>query len=115
MDLGAVAGYQFGSYVRTELGYRYTPSGKNTVLASGILQYRIPSTAITPYAHAGFGLATTNHETSTVYSAGAGARLAVATNVELDARYSYTGAFKLDGNLPSAGYNSFTLGANFRF
>ena len=117
VDLGARAGWQFGSHFRfeAEYGNSYDHRAANELKASAIGQYRIPSTAITPYAHVGTGFVVQNGSTTAIYSAGAGARLAVARNVELDARYSYTGAYDRTTYYPKAGTNSFTIGANFRF
>ena len=117
VDLGARAGWQFGPHLRTEAEYgnSFQHQAANSLKASIVAQYRIPSTSITPYAHVGTGFVVQNGATTAIYSAGAGARLAVARNVELDARYSYTGAFDTGTHYPKAGTNSFTLGANFRF
>lgn len=122
-NLGGVAGYQINRFFRVEGTYDYLPTtvGPNGhVLAlNGIAQYRIPSSVLTPYVLGGVGAGIDGFGTAgggdvqTLYAVGGGVRIAVSTNVELDARYRYLSHFGTSAG--SANANVVTVGANWRF
>ena len=122
-NLGGVAGYQINRFLRVEGTYDYLPTtvGPNGhVLAlNGVAQYRIPTSVLTPYVLAGVGAGFDSFGTAsggdiqTLFAVGGGVRMAVSTNVELDARYRYISQF--GDSLGTANANVVTVGANWRF
>ena len=121
--VGAAVGYQFHPNFRVEAAYDLDPrtnrDNGHLLMANAIAQYRIPTSVVTPYVLAGAGMGfdtygkAANGDVTAVYNVGGGVRLAVSTNVELDARYRYIGHFDNAPGLQSA--NMFTVGANWRF
>ncbi|CAB4122542.1 Outer membrane protein beta-barrel [uncultured Caudovirales phage] len=120
IGMGVVAGYQAVPYARVELdidhAWRTTGTG-DMVMANVIGQYRIPGSTVTPYvlAGAGYGFdkfgSVKNHGQVALYDVGAGVRIALSQNVELDARYrnvrpieAHNASLK-DQHLLSAGLN----------
>ena len=123
VDIGVNAGYQFNSYVRTEVDFDHawkTNSNGDMAMVNVIGQYRIPNSTVTPYvlAGAGYGFdglgSVKGSGQKPLYDVGAGVRVAVSESVELDARYrnvrpiSATNASVKDGHM-------FSVGAGYRF
>lgn len=116
LDLGFSGGYQVIPNLRGEVTYDYRWVGRsnNLVMGNVIVQQKIPGTAVTPYALAGMGIATVGSQAETAYNVGAGVRVNVSDNVELDARYRYIDTFRANA-FRQSGDNMFTVGANYRF
>lgn len=123
IDLGANFGYQYGPYVRAEVDYdnvRRTTGVGNTLTVDGVAQYRIPNSTVTPYVLAGGGIgfnALANVKTGdevALYNVGAGVRVAVSNNVELDVRYKDVAPFNND-HVTVKRADVVTAGVNYRF
>lgn len=121
--LGVTAGYQIMPYARVELGYDHawrTKGTGNMAMANVIGQYRIPSTTLTPYvlAGAGYGFdkygSTKNHGQVALYNAGAGVRISVSQNVDLDLRYRNVRPIHAR-NVELKDEHVFSFGAEYRF
>ena len=121
VSAGAVVGYQYNRFVRTEGTFDqiwYKNGNGQALMANAVLS--IPTgTVVTPYALIGAGvgmnrLNTVNGNTSVaLYNVGAGARLAVSQNIDLDLRYRHFAAFEsVNGR---KGANMITVGAAYKF
>lgn len=133
---GAVVGYQYNPYLRSELTYDYlgnTNKESQAVIVNAVGQYRVPNTSFTPYVLAGVGggvggLGSQSHDTAlemkkhisvhdgqpeAVFNAGVGVRVAVSNSVEVDARYRYMGHLTTEKNLNDA--QMMTVGLNYRW
>lgn len=123
--LGVVAGYQFHRNLAAEITYDYLRLGNGSgfnngqmVMGNLVASQQLGSTSITPYVLAGAGIGWNQAgERGTgnnlaIYNVGAGVRVNLIGNVDLDARYRYVGAFDntTDGNSHMA-----TAGLNIRF
>ena len=121
-QVGGVLGYQFRRNWAAELTYDYNQLNNRTdgqmVMANVVYGRTVGQTGITPYALVGAGMGWNNLGVSNtgsnlaLYNVGGGVRVSVTSNVDLDARYRYVGAFNdaLGGN-----YNVVTGGINVRF
>lgn len=123
IDAGLAAGYQIIPYARVELTYDHawmTNNSGNMVMANVIGQYRIPGTIFTPYVLAGAGAGFDGFGQKYsgagvgLYNVGSGVRASVGSNVDLDLRYRWIGAFNSSETYKS-GTNMFTLGASYNF
>lgn len=121
-QVGGVMGYQFHRNLAGEITYDYNRTNNATngqmVMANLVASQRLGQTAITPYVLAGagmgwnaFGVRDTGSNLA-LYNVGAGVRLNIVSNVDLDARYRYVGTFNA-----GEGYNQqvVTGGLNIRF
>lgn len=114
--VGAVAGYEFNQYVRTEATYdhyfgRDIPGQNLTqdvVAGNLIAQYSFGP--VTPYVLAGAGYRWAAVKSEAIYNVGGGVRYALTDNVELDGRYKYVSNF--NNNRTD---NVFTVGFNVKF
>ena len=124
---GAVVGYEWNPYFRTEAtvdnttrATLTTAQSGQTVFVNGILQYPV-GYGITPYVLAGTGFgwnawgkgdAGFADDARALYNLGAGVRYALTDQFEIDGRYRYINAYsgvKYDNN------HVVTLGLNYRF
>jgi opacity protein-like surface antigen len=121
VSAGTVVGYQYNRYVRTEATFDqiwFKDGNGQALMANAVLS--VPTgTIVTPYALIGAGvgmngLNTPGGNTSVaLYNVGAGARVAVTQNVDLDVRYRYFGPFEsVNGG---KGANMVTVGAAYKF
>jgi opacity protein-like surface antigen len=124
-SLGAVAGYQFHRNLAAEVTYDNVQLGNangfndgQMVMANLVAGQQIGATGITPYVLAGAGIGwnqlgdRTTGDNLALYNVGAGVRLNLVSNVDLDARYRYVGAFDDNANGNS---HMVTAGLNIRF
>ncbi len=121
-QVGGVLGYQFRRNWAAELTYDYNQLNNRTdgqmVMANVVYGRTVGQTGITPYALVGAGMGWNNLGVSNtgsnvaLYNVGGGVRYSVTSNVDLDARYRYVGAF--DDSL-GTNYNVVTGGINVRF
>lgn len=121
-QVGALVGYQFRPNLAAELTYDYMQLNNRTdgqmVMGNVVYSRALGQTGITPYALMGAGVGWNamgeqrTGDNLTIYNVGAGVRLNVAQNVDVDARYRYVGAFddSLNGN-----HQMVTGGVNLRF
>lgn len=122
IDTGLNAGYQINSFVRVEADYDHVWRNKgnaNMLVGNAVVQYRIPSTSVTPYAFAGVGVGFDGYgyksgTVTTLYDAGVGARLGVSANVDLDVRYTFVRPFNVKAAATKES-NMLTVGASYRF
>jgi|NOAtaT_7_FD_contig_61_2056031_length_616_multi_10_in_0_out_0_1 opacity protein-like surface antigen len=121
VSAGAVVGYQYNRFVRTEGTFDqiwYKNGNGQALMANAVLS--IPTgTVVTPYALIGAGvgmnrLNTVNGNTSVaLYNVGLGTRVAVSQNIDLDVRYRHFAAFEsVNGR---KGANMVTVGAAYKF
>ena len=123
LNLGGVVGYQMNPYLRAEADYNHQwGNGRTgqTLFGNVIGQYRLPNTTVTPYVLAGVGMGfdslgqVKSGDVTGLYQVGAGARVAISQNIELDGRYTNIRPFSTaSANIKSD--NMFTAGMNFRF
>jgi hypothetical protein len=121
--IGAVGGYEWNRYFRTEATFDYTSKQTlttkekgETVFGNAVVQYPV-GFGFTPYALAGVGegfdaWGNKKGDAHTLYNIGGGVRYAISKNIELDGRYRYVNAFsgvKFENN------NVVTFGANYKF
>ena len=122
--IGAVGGYEWNRYFRTEATFDYTsknaPTTKDTgetVFANAVMQYPV-GFGFTPYALAGVGEGfnawgkVKSGDARTIYNIGGGVRYSLSKNFELDGRYRYINAVsgtKFENN------SVVTIGANYKF
>jgi opacity protein-like surface antigen len=123
--VGLQAGYQLNRNFRVEVTYEHMWNDGNirnfnSVFVNGILQQRIPSTTVTPYVLGGLGLefnefrgAVSDGQYRGVYNVGAGFRVGIANNLELDARYRYVAPVTSRGDTVRGSVT--TLGLVYRF
>jgi hypothetical protein len=124
--VGAVVGYEWNRFLRTEATFDYTSKERPTTTHSGqmafanaVVQYPV-GYGVTPYILAGTGFgwnawgnghASVVDDAKALYNLGGGVRYNITKNFELDGRYryvqSYDNAFKNN--------NIVTLGANYKF
>lgn len=121
-QLGGLVGYQFHRNFAGEITYDYNRQTNGNdgqmVMANLVASQRLGETAITPYALAGAGVGWNafgergDGANLALYNVGAGIRLNIVSNVDLDARYRYVGAFNSGET-----YNQHMLtgGLNIRF
>jgi len=121
-QVGGVLGYQFRPNLAAELTYDYMQLNNRTdgqmVMGNVVYSRALGQTGVTPYALVGAGVgwnALGERNTGNnlaLYNVGAGVRLNVVQNVDLDVRYRYVGAFddSLNGNSQMV-----TGGVNVRF
>jgi opacity protein-like surface antigen len=126
---GALVGYEWNPYFRTEATFDYTTKAApttseagQTVFANAVVQYPI-GFGFTPYAFAGTGFgwnawgkgvsgANFVDDAKLLYNVGGGVRYAVTERIDIDGRYRYINAYsgtKFDNN------HVVTLGANYKF
>lgn len=121
VSAGAVVGYQYNRFVRTEGTFDqiwYKNGNGQALMANAVLS--IPTgTIVTPYALLGAGVGmnrlntTTGNTSVALYNVGAGARVAVSQNIDLDLRYRHFAAFEsVNGR---KGANMLTVGAAYKF
>ena len=123
--LGAVVGWQFHRNVAAEITYDHMRLGNDTrqndgqmVMGNVVVSQRLGATSITPYVLAGAGVGWNGMgergtgDNLTLYNVGGGVRLNLVSNIDLDARYRYVGAFNdtADGN-----HHVVSGGLNIRF
>ena len=123
--VGAVAGYQITPRIAAEITYDYLRSSTDIrsndgqmVMGNLVYSRRIGNTSLVPYALAGAGVgwngmgeAGTGNNLA-LYNVGGGVRLNLVSNIDIDARYRYVGAFNDD----TMGNNHMvTGGLNIRF
>lgn len=121
-QIGGLIGYQFHPNFAGELTYDYNRQNSGNdgqmVMANLVASHRLGQTAITPYALAGAGVGwnafgdRNDGSNLALYNVGGGVRLNLVSNVDLDARYRYVGAFNSGDT-----YNQqmVTGGLNIRF
>jgi hypothetical protein len=122
---GALAGYQWGKYVRTEATFDYntkaTPTSTKageTVFGNAVVGYPI-GFGVTPYILAGVGYGwgswdkvVGKNDDRTLYNLGGGVRYDITKAFEVDGRYRYIDGLtgkKFDNN------HVVTLGVNYKF
>ncbi len=117
---GLEAGYQWNRFLRTELDVnhaRVSNGYANSAMGQVIGQYRIPSTALTPYVFVGTGLGfgnlTNNNDHAFQYDLGVGTRIALTQNIDLDVRYSNVRSLTADAGTKPA--NVVTIGVLYNF
>lgn len=123
--LGAVVGWQFHRNLAAEITYDYIRLGNDTNMNDGqmvmgnlVASQRLGNTSITPYVLAGAGVGWNGMgergtgDNLALYNVGGGVRLNLVSNIDVDARYRYVGAFNdtADGN-----QHVLTAGLNIRF
>lgn len=109
--LGAVLGYQVSPVIAVELTYDYQRLGNNTVFQDGqmvmanvLYGRRLGVTSVTPYALAGAGVGWNGlgerdtGDNLALYNVGGGVRINLVSNIDVDARYRYVGAFNTNGD-----------------
>lgn len=127
--VGALVGYEWNTYFRTEATFDYTTKAEPTtneagqaVFANAVIQYPI-GWGITPYVLAGTGFgwnawgkgvagANFADDARALYNVGGGVRYAVTNRWEIDGRYRYVNAWsgdKFDNN------HVVSIGANYKF
>ena len=123
--VGAVVGYQITPNIAAEITYDYlrnTSTVRATdgqmVMGNVVYSRRLGNTSITPYALAGAGIgwngmgeAGTGNNLA-LYNVGGGLRINLVSNIDVDARYRYVGAFN-DGDAGNSHMG--TVGFNIRF
>ena len=123
IDVGAVVGYQVGSFVRAEAEFErnWRTNGAGEMATVNVIgQYRIPNSTLTPYVLAGGGYtfdklgSIKSGGATPVYDAGAGLRVAVSESVDFDFRYRNVRPLR---DLKSAVKDEhlFSIGAEYRF
>ena len=123
--LGAVVGWQFHRNLAAEITYDYIRLGNDTNMNDGqmvmgnlVASQRLGNTSITPYVLAGAGVGWNGMgergtgDNLALYNVGGGVRLNLVSNIDVDARYRYVGAFNdtADGN-----QHVLTAGLSIRF
>lgn len=123
--LGAAVGWQFHRNLAAEITYDYIRLGNDTrmndgqmVMGNVVASQRLGATSITPYVLAGAGVGWNGMgergtgDNLALYNVGGGVRLNLVSNIDVDARYRYVGAFNdtADGN-----QHVLTAGLNIRF
>lgn len=124
-SVGAVAGYQFHRNLAAEVTYDNVQLGNGNgfndgqmVMANLVASQRLGATSLTPYVLAGAGVGWNQlgergtGDNLALYNVGGGLRVNLVSNVDIDARYRYVGAFNdaADGNS-----HLVTAGLNIRF
>lgn len=123
--LGAVVGYQFAPNWAAEITYDYLRNSSNVrstdgqmVMGNVVYSRRLGNTSITPYALAGAGIGwngmgeRATGDNLALYNVGGGLRINLVSNIDVDARYRYVGAFN-DGEAGNS--HMVTGGLNIRF
>lgn len=120
--VGAVAGYQFHRNLAAEIAYDYNrlANGDNGQMVMGnlVASRQLGATAVTPYVLAGAGVGWNalgndrNGNNLALYNVGGGVRLNIVSNVDIDARYRYVGAFDSE---QTSNQHIVTGGLNIRF
>ena len=123
--LGAVVGWQFHRNLAAEITYDYIRLGNDTNMNDGqmvmgnlVASQRLGNTSITPYVLAGAGVGWNGMgergtgDNLALYNVGGGVRVNLVSNIDVDARYRYVGAFNdtADGN-----QHVLTAGLSIRF
>lgn len=123
LNLGGNVGYQMGRFVRLETDYNHQwGNGRTgqTLFGNAIGQYRLPNTTVTPYVLAGVGMGfnglgqVKTGDVTGLYQIGAGVRVAISQNIEVDGRFTNIRPFSA-ASASVKRDNMFTVGANFRF
>ena len=125
--IGAVGGYEWNRYFRTEATFDYTSKEKPTTTKSGelafvnaVVQYPV-GFGVTPYAFAGTGYgfnawgkgkSAVVDDAKALYNVGAGARYELSKSFELDGRYRYVQSYE---GVKYKNNNIFSVGANYKF
>ena len=125
--IGAVGGYEWNRYFRTEATFDYTSKEKPTttqagqlVFANAVVQYPV-GFGVTPYAFAGTGFGWNawgkgqkdfTDDAKALYNVGAGARYELSKNFELDGRYRYIQSYE---GVKFKNNNIVSVGANYKF
>jgi outer membrane immunogenic protein len=125
--IGAVGGYEWNRYFRTEATFDYTSKEKptttksgETVFANAVVQYPV-GFGVTPYAFVGTGYgfnawgkgkSSVVDDAKALYNVGGGARYELSKNFELDGRYRYVQSYE---GVKYKNNNIFTVGANYKF
>jgi opacity protein-like surface antigen len=114
----ATVGYRLNRFVSVE-GVADFSAGTGTLRGNqtlfGVITVGAPLGSVTPYVLAGVGygfngLALTQNDPGSLWTAGAGVRYAITNRWELDARWRRIESFNGD-----ASADRFTAGVNFRF
>ena len=123
---GAIAGYEWNKYIRTEATFDYTtkivpitpPKTGQTAFGNAVVSYPV-GFGVTPYILAGVGYGwgawdkvVGKNDDRTLYNIGAGLRYDLTKSFEVDGRYRYVNgltAQKFDNN------HVVTLGVNYKF
>jgi len=102
-QVGGLVGYQFHQNFAGEVTYDYNRQNNGSdgqmVMGNLVASHRLGQTAITPYALAGAGVGWNafggrgDGTNLALYNVGGGLRVNIVSNVDLDARYRYVGAF----------------------
>lgn len=122
-QVGGVVGYHITRNIAGEVTYdfnRVNRGGYNSqmVMANVLYGRNIGNTTVMPYALAGVGMgwnglgAKTNGDTLALYNVGAGVRVNLVGNLDLDTRYRYVGAFN---QTAGTNHHMVTAGINYRF
>jgi opacity protein-like surface antigen len=122
-QVGGVIGYHLTRNMAAEVTYDYNRvnrGGYNSQMVMGNVLYgrTIGNTTVMPYALAGVGMgwnglgAKTNGDTLALYNVGAGVRVNLVGNLDLDTRYRYVGAFDQNAG---TNHHMVTTGINYRF
>jgi outer membrane immunogenic protein len=125
--IGAVGGYEWNRYFRTEATFDYTSKEKptttksgETVFANAVVQYPV-GFGVTPYAFVGTGYgfnawgkgkSSVVDDAKALYNVGGGARYELSKNFELDGRYRYVQSYE---GVKYKNNNIFSVGANYKF
>jgi opacity protein-like surface antigen len=122
---GALIGYQINRFVAAELTYDFNRNDNTAAFRNGqmamanlVVGTQIGATAVRPYAMAGAGIGWNGWGSRedggnlALWNVGGGVRVNLVSNIDVDARYRYVGAFNhmVDGNS-----HLVTVGLNLRF
>jgi len=125
LSAGVQVGYQVHRNVRVEANYDHFWNGAgsrnfNAVTFNAIGQQRIPGTSLTPYVLGGVGVEFNEFRSAMndgsyrgIYNVGAGMRVAISNNLEVDARYRYIAPITSRGDTVRGSMT--TLGLVYRF
>ena len=119
---GVVLGYRFNRVLNAELTYDHewrTGQNGGLLMLNGVAELPVHR-QVRPYVLVGAGLGfdrynqnRSDRNGTPMYNVGAGVRVAVTQNVDVDARYRYVDAFNTGEGQQRA--SIVTLGVNYRF
>ena len=114
-NLGFNGGYQINQYFAVEANYdhvfnQWGNSSIDLATANVTLGYRIPRTKLTPYVLAGGGYQFQWNANQGVWNVGAGTKIELAKDSQMDVRYRY-----VQGMSNQQNENVVTVGVSFKF